>query len=96
MEGKTVGVPWFRKEDYPKLLLLLPDASYLPRTYEEWMVEASSFCESLNRDGVGTIKIVIDLDNFPFWCARQNKKLDVSARRDFAHEMATREFRQSN
>ena len=94
MANITVGVPWFRREDYARLLLLLPDAAYLPRTYDDWLLKAEDFFKEFDGTEIGAVKVIIDLDHFPAWCLANGKNLDYEARRDFAKIQVRHQIRE--
>ena len=96
MKVSATGFAWYRREDYEKILLIFEDANKFPRTYDEWLISAEKGLERLKSQGVFAVKVIIDPDQFPGWCAVNGHNIDAKARIRFANIEAARQFRQSN
>jgi hypothetical protein len=96
MKVSGLGLAWYRREDYAKLLLIFEDADKLPATYDEWLIGAEKGLERFKSQGIFTIKVIIDPDQFPGWCAVNGHNVDAKARIRFASIEAARQARQSN
>jgi hypothetical protein len=83
------GVPWFRREDYERVLAVLSDAASLPRSYDAWCERAEAKMRELENAGFTVIRAVIDPDEFPNWCRSRGLQTDWQGRREFAKEAVT-------
>ncbi len=88
MKVQIVGIPWYRKEDYAKLLTLFEDADNMPDTYEDWLAKAKEARETFERHGATCIEALIEPNQFPGWCAENGHKLNAQGRAVFARERA--------
>jgi hypothetical protein len=90
---KALGISWYRKEDYPRLLSIFEDSDNLPRTFEKWFLQATAFENGVIKSGKRVFRIIIDPNSFPGWCAANKLKVNTHARQLFVarqtKEMAT-------
>jgi len=85
---KTVGVPWFRRDDYNRVRDVMVDAHALPASFDVWLIHAENMWQEILRLGAVPIRIHIDVDRFLAWCKHRNTRPDCSARKTFASEIA--------
>ena len=90
MQVLVVGMAWFSAESYDRLRALFEDGDKLPVTYAQWLVNADAGYQSLSASGVSVIKVDIDLDQFPKWCASQGHNINAEARKAYASFVAYR------
>lgn len=83
-----VGLVWYRREDYDRLLTIFEDAHKQPRTFDDWLVQAERIEQRQRDRGVRVVRAVIDPDTFPAWCAAKRLKVDSHARNEFASHKA--------
>jgi len=81
-----IGLAWYRAEDYPVLRAMFADGRKLQATYQEWVEEAQRTYTFLIGEGFHVIKISIDPDLFPAWCAKRGIAMDADARSRYAQE----------
>ena len=86
--GDVIGFPWFRREHYATLRVLLEDGDELPRAYAEWLKEAEAARQSLARYGAHVIRAYIDPLEFSEWCLSRALKFDAAARAQYADWIA--------
>jgi len=82
----VVGLAWFRKEDYARLLTIFEDAQDMHDTWEEWEESAKKVEERLKGEQYVVERVNIDPDTFPDWCRRAGIGIVASARSRFAVE----------
>ncbi len=90
MRVSVVGIAWYKREDYEKLLGIFVDNEKLASTYDEWLKDAERVVDQLRRDGHAFQKVYIDPDTFPAWCAARGMNIDAEARTLFASEFVSR------
>ena len=90
------GMAWYRREDYDRLLSIFEDADNLPTTYDKWLASAEKGLKHLKGQGIFTVKVIIDPDQFPGWCSANGYKINSDARKRFASIEAVRQFRESS
>lgn len=79
---------WYREEHYAALLELFDDSDLLPPTYGDWLARAEEKKAEVEARGDKVIKVFIDPETFPEWCARKNLAKDANARAELALEVA--------
>lgn len=84
------GVPWYRPEDWNRLVALFEDADTLPHHYDDWLISAEMVVHLLSEQGVLAEKVNIDPIEFPKWCASRGLRPNARARMRFAGEVAAR------
>lgn len=93
MRIAIVGVPWYKREDYQRLLRIFSDRDNFATTYDEWLKAAESVMNNLRRNGHACQKVYIDPDTFPAWCAVNTIDIDAKARTLFASDFVARKHR---
>lgn len=51
----VVGIPWYRREDYPRLRKIFADGNKLSPTYQEWLNLAQQTKKRLEGNGMRVI-----------------------------------------
>lgn len=93
-EPTLQAMVWYREEHYDQLLSIFDDAKLLPPVYKEWLGRAEEKRAEVEAAGDQVVKVFIDPDTFPKWCAEKNLKKDANARSQLAIEVAqARSFR---
>ncbi len=93
MLGKTdaVGLPWFYRQDYGRILEIMEDAAAMPERYDQWLKQAEAFERQVKRAGKVPVRAIVDPGEFPAWCRARGLKIDGKARVQFANEAAYRQ-----
>ena len=87
---RRIGLPWYSREDYPRIRAMMTDRHNLASTYEAWLASAE------NNETVGQqarlliARIMIEPDAFASWCEEQGLEPDGKARTTYAAEMSAR------
>jgi hypothetical protein len=94
MQISALGIAWYRREDYPRVLETMVDANLLPKTFDAWQRIAEK-AES-RFVGQGMIVVRAPVDPYPFlaWCRAKGMQADAKARAVFGAEKAVRRVRQ--
>ena len=79
---------WYKEEHYQQLLALFDDAELLPRTYADWLARAESKKAEVEAAGDQVMKVYVDPETFPEWCAERNLPKDANSRAELALEVA--------
>ncbi|MEX2316045.1 MAG: hypothetical protein WD669_02765 [Pirellulales bacterium] len=91
----AMGIAWYKPATYAKCLAIFNDAADLPDSFDSWFLKARALEQDLLRQGLEVIRVEIDPDTFPAWCAANGyTKLDKDARMHYgnlkAMEFATK------
>jgi hypothetical protein len=82
--GTTVlGVAWYRREQWNRLLEISSDRDRLEDTYEEWKSTAEKHFDELARPGFAIRRVDIDVEELLSWCGSQDRPVDGEARAQF-------------
>ena len=65
----AVGVYWVKEEDYAALIQVFDDGDKMPRTWTEWLTMAEEMERGLKAYGHLVMRVHIDPNTFPAWCA---------------------------
>jgi hypothetical protein len=87
-EPMLQAMVWYKEEHYPELLGLFDDAHLLPRTYSDWLARAEEKKAEVEAAGDQVMKVFIDPETFPEWCAKKNMPKDANSRAELALEVA--------
>lgn len=79
---------WYKEEDYELLLTIFDDAELLPQTFAHWSARAEAKKEEVESAGDQVIKVFIDPETFPAWCASKDLPKDANSRSQLAIEVA--------
>ena len=88
----VVGAYWINEKDYPALLKLFDDGHKLPRTWKEWLKIAEEMKRGLEAYGHVVMRVYIDPNTFPDWCAANGCNLGAEGRRKFVAAAVTERY----
>ena len=90
MNITIVGLPWYEPESYERVCALMHDKDRLFRTYALWLAQAQRTEQQMGKDGTRTVRVTLDLVQFPAWCAahRPGLHIDSQARMQYASFIA--------
>jgi hypothetical protein len=79
----AVGVYWINESDYPALVRIFADGNRMPRTWAEWLKIAEEMESGLKAYGHVVMRVRIDPDTFPDWCAAHGTSPSGEGRKKF-------------
>ena len=79
---------WYREEDWETLKEMFVDGDRLPESYQDWLSRAEEMKKQAQDSGDAVIKVYIDPQTFPEWCAKKGMAMDSEARSQLAIEVA--------
>jgi len=85
MEPELIGIPWYKKEHYPRILAIFTDGHNLPDTFDDWLKKAQDIADRIESRGSTVIKVDIDPETFPAWCMSRGLNIDSNARNYFVN-----------
>lgn len=87
-EPTLQAMVWYKEEHYEQLLAIFDDAELLPPTYQAWLVRAEEKKAEVEAAGDQVMKVFIDPETFPEWCAQKGLAKDAEARTQLALDVA--------
>ena len=87
---RIAGMPWYDREDYPRILAMMEDAHVLAPVYDQWLAAAENNEREAQRVGVRTLRAIIRPDAFAAWCAERGLPPTSKARMQYVHEFTAR------
>ncbi len=93
---RAIGIPWYRADDYPRVLAIMKDAHLLLRTHREWQQKAERVERQHQAMGGIVYRAVIDPDQFPGCCAVRGLDVDAQARKRYASEFAMLQVKETH
>jgi len=91
-KGQIVGIAWFERADYPRLLTLFEDREAQWSNYDDWLNSAKRVEAKVKASGQHVVRVKLDPDEFSDWCRQNGLRVDGRARSRFATEGAKRAF----
>lgn len=76
----TLGLAWYRAEQWPRLLEVSSDREELEETHDEWMSGAKKTLRNFLIEGVNAIKVDVDVDDLIRGCKERGFEIDGSSR----------------
>ena len=76
----SVGIPWYRRRDYERILSIMTDHAAMPRSYESWRSRAETLEKRLQESGRRSVRALIEPKSFSRWCATNRLKANAHAR----------------
>jgi hypothetical protein len=87
-DAMLVGLAWYTREDYPKVLDVMQDAESLDETFDEWEESARKVEDMLRKERHAVIHVMIRPGMFLEWCTLLGLRPDAKARSKFATDKA--------
>ncbi len=87
-----VGMPWYTRDNFPRILAVMSDSDRLHETFDEWEKAAKQGEAGFKASGRIIVRANLDPDEFVAWCAERDLDTNASARNQFAAEVAYREL----
>lgn len=85
-EGVVVGIAWYRREQWPRLLEISEDREKLEESYDEWLASAVKGLGTFGSQGLKAVRVDIDTEELLAWCASRNLPVDGKARAEYTTE----------
>jgi hypothetical protein len=89
--SRSVGVPWYSRVDYPRILAIMEDAATLAPSYDGWLVAAQNNEAEARRAGIEVVRVPLDPETFTRWCADRGSARTRAARVAFVNEVMRRD-----
>jgi hypothetical protein len=86
MKVTTIGVAWYRPEDWAALKSMFVDSDKLQENYQDWLHDAEELEKDLSEAGHLVKRVHLDPKTFPGWCTLRGLRPDAAARSQFASE----------
>jgi hypothetical protein len=83
---RTIGMPWYSRDDYPAIRGMMVDQHNLAPTYDQWLMAAENNERVAQEAGLHVVRVMIVPDEFAAWCAQRNLEPGSSARSQRAQE----------
>jgi hypothetical protein len=88
---RAVGIPWYRKDDWPALMAIFEDGAAFD-SFEQWLTRAEEVERKFQRAGHAVVRAYLDPGEFARWCLRNGVDADRESRADFATEAAEQKY----
>lgn len=96
IQVRAIGIPWYRREDYPGILRIMADSDKLPPTWTDGNKRAEQALKLHQGNGAVVEKVYLDPNEFTGWCALRGLNIDAQARIRFANEAVARKYRNAD
>lgn len=83
---RRIGLPWYSREDYPRIRDMMIDPHNLAPTYDAWLAAAENNEDVGRQAGLQILRITIEPDSFARWCAEKGVEPGSAARMGYVSE----------
>ena len=80
----NVGIAWFSPAEWQKLKAIADDRDELDYSYNDWVESAEKILRDLASKGIAARKVETTIEELQRWCKARKRKLDRSARSEYA------------
>ena len=80
----TIGIAWFRSDQWDLLRRLAADTDDLEQTHAEWVACAGKAIRDLAKQPITVRKTDVDVNVLQAWCLMHDRPLDSAARAEYA------------
>jgi len=84
-----IGLGWYRRENWDRLLEMSPDQDQIHDTYDEWQKKGRQDGELVKHEGNIPKRLTVDPDELAAWCAMRGREPIASARAEYICEEMT-------
>jgi len=85
-EEPVIGVAWYGREQWPRLLEISTDRDELEDSYDEWLASAGKTLGLLGSQGLNAVRVDIDTEELLAWRHTRNLPVNAKARTDYTVE----------
>jgi hypothetical protein len=85
-EKSRIGIAWYLRHQWGRLLEISEDRADLEETFEEWEERARERFKELRTEGYSVEKVVVDVDALLEWCGRKRIGVDARSRSNYVVE----------
>jgi len=89
----VIALAWYQREDYPRILQIMKDASTMPQTYDRWLEKETARERLAVHSDKTVVKALINPETFPDWCRINGVKADAKGRMRFANWTAAHQVK---
>ena len=89
MKNKVLGIGFYKREQWQKLLDTAVDADILEKTYDEWMDVLDSSIEKIRSHGLHPELVEIDIDALIAFCKKRGFQNNAATRAMFIATIAS-------
>jgi formylglycine-generating enzyme required for sulfatase activity len=76
----VVGIAWYERADYPRILEIMTDRDKLPPTFNKWEKLAEDTERTAKGRGITVVRAKIKPDEFVDWCAKNGLNVGAEGR----------------
>jgi hypothetical protein len=84
---RRIWLPWYSREDYPRIRDMMIDRHNLASTYDAWLAAAENNENVGRQAGLQISRTMIEPDKFAKWCREKGLEPDSAARIKYVAEM---------
>lgn len=80
LSGMVIGIAYFQKDEWDRLLSTAQDREALEDTYEEWEASVARLVRNARKVGTQLIKVPVSVEDILEYCRQENVPQDAAAR----------------
>lgn len=80
VDGRTIGLAWYTRESWQRLVEVADDRETLHASFEDWKRQAVATALQLAGAGADYRKVYLDVDALVTWCRERGRPVNSAAR----------------
>src|SRR5258705_8948142 len=80
-----VGIPWYRRDQWPRWREISVDRADMSESYDEWLEKAEETIRNFTKNALEVHKVDLDIGEFIEWATKENVAVTGFTRGDFAN-----------
>ena len=91
----VVGVAWFDRKQWKRLIETVEDRSQLEDTYEQWHEAAIEAVRMIEAQGQKAEKVHVEVESLVSWCTDQGLPVNGESRAEYVRQIMRRRHGQA-
>lgn len=91
----VVGLAWFDRRQWKRLIEVVEDPDELDRTYEQWQQSAQDAVRRIESEGQRVELVHIEVQSLVSWCKEKGLPVNGTARAEYVAQIVRRRHRQA-
>ena len=91
----VVGLAWFDRKQWQRLIETVEDRNELDDTYEQWQQSALEAVRMIERQGQQVEKVHVEVESLVYWCKEKGLPVNGKSRAEYVTELMRRRHGQA-
>ncbi len=87
MKTQTIGIAWFRPDQWERLREVSADSVELEADHNDWLGHAEKTLFELHTQGMNVVRVDVDVEDLLHWCRTKQRPVNAESRSKYAAEL---------